>query len=494
MVSRRTAAGMAAGLLFAGCGGGGVGSDTQRLAAAPSVVGDAVVGEPVLLDVRAENIPADLSGTLGYTWSATGPDNQPVALGDAGTARPYFTPTATGSYTVTVSLTFTAAAGTATSLPTTLNVTVGTAATISAATARERIRTLAATPLTPQPFDDSAPRLSVGTGGGGSRIFGSRLLSWQRPEFAVNGDLRTAGTTFPDALLGTNRAVSTSATARTGTYLTIDFTTDAQAFEILQKGLGAASRLRVWVDNRQATLVPLIYPNDGLLYLTLVQFTTKATRKVRVLVDNPFFGGIRVGSQDSVTRTAAGPKLRTMFFGDSVTEGTAGVVAPAPYAARTAELLGWNEAWLSGVGSTGYLAATSPRLTLRQRYASDVKAYKPAVLVINAGLSDTAFGDAAIQAEAAALFDLIQADLPETLVFVTPPFATPTRVRPGIAAALKAAVGTRSNFFWVPSSEEAWINAGNAAQYIAGDGTHPTAEGIEYLAGKMASAIKALVG
>jgi lysophospholipase L1-like esterase len=93
--------------------------------------------------------------------------------------------------------------------------------------------------------------------------------------------------------------------------------------------------------------------------------------------------------------------------------------------------------------------------------------------------------------------------LPTTLVFVAGPWATSARARPGINTALKNAMGTRSNFIWVPNVDEAWISGsgnvsapngtGNADLYISADATHPTPAGIEFIAGRLAAYIKTSV-
>ena len=488
-------------MVFAGCGGGAQTSSTT-FTAEVTASADPVVGEPLVLDASTSVVP-NVGGTLSYNWTAATPTGQPIAMFDTHTARPYFMPTTAGTYSVTLSLTLSAPPNSATSTTRELSVAVSVFAPPAAAVVRERIRTLAAAAVAPLPPDSSSPTLSVSEAGAASAIPGSRLVDWSRPEFVYNGDLRTAGSVYPDYLFGANRAVSYSNSVRSSNYVTVDFVTDAQQFEVFQKGLGFNSRMRVMVDGRLANATPLQLPLDGALYLTRVRFETKASRRIRLMIDNPYFGGVRVAASDSVTRPATGTRLRTMFLGDSVTEGTAGQNAASSYAPRTAELLGWNEAWISGVGSTGYLAAPSPKLTLRQRYAADVKAYLPAVLVIAAGINDTTSSDSAIQQEATLLFNQIQADLPDTAVFVAGPWGLSDRVRPGISAAIKAAVGTRANFYWVPNAEEPWITgngnvaqpngSGNADLYISSDRTHPTPAGIEYIAGKLAAFIKQAV-
>jgi lysophospholipase L1-like esterase len=475
--------------------------EPSKLEARPVAPTGSVVGEPVILDGTGSVVPT--TGTVIYSWSVTAPDGTAVALGDGNTARAYFYPATAGSYQVKLTVSAIAGNLAASSPVASVSMDVATLATPTAAEVRTRIRSLAAAAVPPLAPDGSSPTLTIGTADGASTLNPGRDLAWYRPEFIFTGALGTAGVVYPDTLFGNNRTVSYSSTLRSSNYLAVDFITDAATFEVFQKGTGYNSQLRVLVDGRLASTTAQQLPNDGGTYLTQVRFAGAATRRIRLLMNNPHFGGIRVGPNDSVSRPAAGTRLRAVFLGDSITEGPSGQDYPTSYAPRAAELLGWNDVWVSGVGATGYLAAPSPKLTLRQRLAADVVAYKPPVLVISAGVNDAAFTDAQIQAETALLFDDIQAALPETLVYVAGPMVTTARARPGINAAVKAAMGTRSNFIWVPNVDEAWLTGsgtvaqpkgdGNSDQYRAADGTHPSPAGIEFLAGKMATFIKTSV-
>lgn len=504
---KKMAAGLMLGLSLAlslgmlqGCGGGGRESAAAGIEARLTASSGALAGEPVMLDATASVLP---SGAVSYLWRVNAPDGSAAVVYDAASAKPYFLPAVAGTYQVLLAITVASPPYAVSSPVATLNVDVQALVPPTAAQARARLLALASAASPMLPPDSTSPVITVGLPGAGSNITESRLLGWNRPEFIYAGAVEQAGGVYPDYLFGTNRAVSYAAAQSSGSFLSIDFVTDAIEFEILQKGLGYNSRMRVVVDGRLASATPTQLPADGALYLTHVRFANKAVRHIRLLGTSPYFGGIRLGPADAVSRPAAGTRLRTLFFGDSITESAAGQDAAASYAPRSAELLGWADAWVSGVGFTGYLAAPSPKLTLRQRFAADVKRFTPAVLVVAAGVNDTTFTDGAVQAEAALLFDQIQADLPDTLVFVMGPLATTNRVRPGINSALKAAVGSRSNFYWVPNVDEAWLTGtgnagspagnGNADIYISADVTHPTPAGIEYLAGKLNSFIRQAV-
>ncbi len=313
-----------------------------------------------------------------------------VALADANSARPYFYPRLGGIYRVALWLRWFTPGEARTSATTTIEVTVGDAAAPTVAEVRARLAQRAfGAGGGWLPPDAGSPTLRAGSADAASAIAGSRLLDGSRPEFLSTGDVQRAGLVFPDSQLGRNVAVSVAATDVRGNHLGIEFDIDAPAFEVLLKGLGPASALRVVVDGRLANAAPLVLPSDGSLYL----------------------------------------------------------------------VLGVRDTWVSGVGTTGYLAAPPPRRTPRQRRRADVLAPTPQVLVVAAGRNDTAFADAAV----------------------------------------RAAASGRPNFVWVPNYDEAWIigtgNAarpagkGNADRLIAGDDTHPTPEGIEHIATRLAAHI-----
>lgn len=479
----------------------GRGSDTNTFSgpvARPSALASVTVGDTVTLDASSSTVLP--GGTTRYHWAVLSPAGSSVALVDDSTANPWFVATSAGAYTATLQVAVAGNNYAATSAAVSTQVTVSAVPTPSATEVRARIQRLAASAAPYADPDASSPTVQAGAKGADTQLTGSQLVTWDSPIFRYTGDVRQAGSVYPDHLFGANQAVSYSATQFSGNALAIDFDIDAAAFEVFQKGLGYNSRLRVVVDGRLANSTPVEHPLDGGLYLTRVRFASKAKRHIRLLTNSPYFGGIRLLPGDQLTRSTVATPLRTMFVGDSITEGPAGQAALASYAGRAAELLGWTDAWLSGVGATGYLAAPSPKLTFRQRYAQDIKPYAPQVLVVAGGINDAGASDSAIQAEASALFDQIQTDLPQTLVFVTGPWATTSRVRSGVNAALKAAVGARSNFIWVPNVDDAWLTGtgnagapkgdGNADTFVSADTTHPTPAGIEYLAGKLSDFIK----
>lgn len=336
-----------------------------------------------------------------------------------------------------------------------------------------------------------------------STIAGSTLVTWDSGKFFYTGDVVVAGPNFPDTLFGNNKAVSYGNGVRTATHTEIEFVADGAAIEVWQKGTSSPSRMRFVVDGKLASATAVEYPGDGSGYLTRIDFGTRATRRVRILGNGPHFGGVRVAPGDTIAKPPADTGFRAMFVGDSITEGPSGQVAETSFAPVAAQLLGWSDAWVSGVGATGYLASPSGRLTFRQRFDADVKAYAPNVLVIAGGTNDVGFTDAQVQAEAALLFGRIQNEMPDTLVFVVGLWNPRSAYRASLNDAIKAAAAGRPNFYWVPVYEDHWITGtgrvgapagdGNSDWVVSSDGTHPSPAGIDYLGGKVNDAVRALI-
>ncbi|KDP85184.1 hypothetical protein CF70_015095 [Cupriavidus sp. SK-3] len=97
------------------------------------------------------------------------------------------------------------------------------------------------------------------------------------------------------------------------------------------------------------------------------------------------------------------------------------------------------------------------------------------------------------------MFDAIAKNLPNTVIFVLGPWS-PGSPRTDQRDAIKAAVGTRANFYFIDNVAQQWQTGtgnvadpkrdGNGDLYVSDDGTHPSAAGHIYLAGKVADAVK----
>lgn len=501
-VCRGQVAGLLAGLvtgLLTACGGWSA-DDAPRPVVTLASTAEPAEGDTVTVAAEVDGVPA--GAALAYDWKVFGPQGSRVPLDELQGIGVRFAAASAGTYAVEVEVVATLQAAVMSSGPVRTTITVLEADRPSAGDVLLRLRRAAAAGGALMAPDGSSPTIEPGRAGGASSIEGGRLVPWQHPAFSYTGDVRHAGAVYPDVLLGANLAVGYGGSARGSNALAIDFETDAPVFELLTKGTGSSGSFRVVVDGRLASSTPTAYPSDGGLYLTRVSFASSARRHVRVLGVAPRFGGVRLAPPYRVyARASTGPRLRVMFVGDSITEGPAGQAAPSSFAPLAADLLGLQDAWVSGVGETGYLAAIAPRVPLGRRLDADVLAYRPHVVVVALGINDRSRVPSVVAAEASRVFDRIAQQLPETLVYVSGPVGSADTVPAALNDALRGAVAGRRNFTWVPLIDERWLTGtghagrpdgtGNADQYLSADGVHPTPEGIRYLADRWSEWLKA---
>ncbi|WP_423194020.1 SGNH/GDSL hydrolase family protein [Cupriavidus sp. H18C2] len=351
----------------------------------------------------------------------------------------------------------------------------------------------------------SPPIVTPGTPNMPTTIANGVLIAPGDPALRFSGTMVQNGTVHPDQLLMKNIAVNYGGLGRGSNVLYIDFVTDAPVFEILVKGNVEISRHRILVDGAYVSGTPVGYPDDGNLYLTRVDFQgARKTRHIRIESNDMRFGGLYVAPGDKVTAVPTLGNVRAIALGDSVTEGMSGQGDSFDnYASRLGYIMGWKDMYVSGVGSTGYLAAPSTKLKFRDRMETDVYPFNPHVILIAGGINDAPFTQQALQAEAATLFDEIATRLPNTTVFVLGPWS-PGSTHVEQRDAIRAAVGQRANFHFIDNIAEQWqTGTGNVANpkgdgngdiYVSADGTHPTLAGHIYLADKVAAAMRAVIG
>lgn len=323
------------------------------------------------------------------------------------------------------------------------------------------------------------------------------FIPWNGKALSVAGDLRNASGRATDRF-ARGRSVTYTPTLRSTNSITVSTVTDSARVEVLQTGTGPNSQLTVFVNGFQVNRTPTRFPADGGLYATMVDFGKPARRELRFLFNDPLFAGLLIDHGASAAPPPRQGRFRAMFLGDSYTE------SGQCWAMIAAYLLGWDDTWLSGVGGTGYINTGRGGLNFLGRLDTDVIAYRPDVLVVSGGLNDSGFPPKDLEKAAAALFDRITRELPDTVVFVLGPWSPRSAVRPEINAALLTAASGRPNFHWVPNYDDHWITGtgrdgaptgdGNSDVMIGGDGTHPTPEGHRYLAQRFATYMRRMLG
>ncbi len=310
----------------------------------------------------------------------------------------------------------------------------------------------------------------------GPTTIGARLFTRHDSDaFRFVGTMVKAGDAYPLDMMVTNHAVNYGSGRSSNEYF-IEFETDAPVFEVVYQGNGYNTTNRVYVDGRLVDSGNLVGGTDGDFYVSRVTLPVGAGfRRIRVQTTGMNFYGVNVATGQVVRKPAANDPIRAVILGDSYTEGNSGVEGVNPfdtYASQVARRMGWGDFYKSGVGSTGYLAAPSPRLKLRDRLATDVFPFRPEVIVIAAGINDELPG---LQQEASATFDAIRVALPDTIVIVVGPW-NPRGGQVEKAAAIRAAVGTRTNFHFVDNVGEGW-QSGTRDGFVGPDGVHPTQAG-----------------
>lgn len=346
------------------------------------------------------------------------------------------------------------------------------------------------------------PKITISSGI--SNISTGVMFAWNSGAFFYSGNIEQAGQTYPDHLFGRFKSVSYSITEKTSSHSDIEFITSSPQVEVVTKGVGSSGDMTFIVNDELVSETAITSPPDGNFYYTKIDFGYSENRKVRIRSNSPCFMGVITQNGYSIEKPDYKEKsLRVIFIGDSITEGPAGQNANSSYAPIAALMLGWRDAWVSGVGATGYISAPSPKLNFIQRFDSDIKPYNPDVIVIAGGINDSGYSDDEIKTAAGRFFDKIQSELPDVAVFVLGPWNPRSAIRPGVNSAIKSAAAGRKHFLWVPNYDDSWITGtgyvghpagdGNSDIYTSSDGTHPSTDGIFYLATRFATSIKKIV-
>lgn len=294
------------------------------------------------------------------------------------------------------------------------------------------------------------------------------------------------------------------------------FDYDGRNLEFVFAGGGGRYRLSVVGEGYESRNGNALLP-DGSYHIARYDFGT--ARKRQILVDLPQFVGIFKDPAATISTTSLGPRPRVVTLGDSFTEGTG---AGAPFTSFNEHLgnyLRW-EVIPSGWGGTGYTADYSGagRTKFRTRLQRDVINQNPDVVILTGGINDSSgYVPGFISAEITGILEDIAAYEPNLPVVVLGPFwpnGRPIANVVGIRDELRVAADAWGHLFidnlggpypytgndadyvntgWITGTGDAGVHVGdgNADIYTSADGTHPTQEGHDFLALKIAEAILA---
>lgn len=291
---------------------------------------------------------------------------------------------------------------------------------------------------------------------------------------------------------GTGVVFTSVSTLQAGTVITtapgkdsvnpcIHFITDAQVIAVQSASfLTNLRRFYVEVDGVMFRDAPV--PGDSTGPYMLISFAGKA-RKARSIKIHwrrgapEVFEGVYVATSESVWAPPRSP--RVVVLGDSLTEGSnygGGYNSGDDWVTMFGRLLGVDDAWNIGKGSTGFVTtASGTRYTHLQRLA-DATAPNPDVLVIAGCHNDDISDRATIGAAVLAYLQAFRAACPNTLIVVCGTIRTLVH-NTTIAAMLEGAMADAvtafadANTVFVPVHSEPagpWINGSRTAAAVTG--------------------------
>jgi lysophospholipase L1-like esterase len=370
----------------------------------------------------------------------------------------------------------------------------------------------------------AAPTITPGAAGTNtaSAIAGGVQVAYNSNKLRMkNAGGFIVGAAFPDnqAYLPSSKYNNTYA-AGGGTPYAVEFFHDGQQLELWLKYFTAGGyRLRIdgrWVTDPPASIGGL---TNGSIYKVLLDFGSRAVRRIQIDLYVHSFLGIYVGPGDTVWAPADVPG-RMMVMGDSLSAGSAQNTALAlgTWVDRAADLLGFADVWNSAIGGTGYITAT--RFLDRIGDLSAANWGAADLVVIEGGYNDSGGNSQqAIQDAARAFFQAVKAVQPAAQVIVLgvhSPSGSPAASLVNANAGVRAAALAETLAFVDQQSGEvlaatgatvraattSWVTGtgrvgtttgvGNADVYIGTDGVHLTDAGHRYKARRVADAIQAI--
>jgi lysophospholipase L1-like esterase len=342
---------------------------------------------------------------------------------------------------------------------------------------------------TKPPTTTSGFTMTLGGPNAPSKISGSVAVAKNDPRVAFRGGATKTREVWPNDVLAMGIAMYGGDWAAG---FEVDFMYDGRMLETYEL---ASRKIVTPIFDSVLGATDKSTPDDWTLRYRLLDFGTRASRRVRLQLNN--YMGLRIESGSTIMAVQAPKGPRTIFLGDSFTEGTAGAYPSGScYGGYviTAGLTAGLDAWPSGVGATGIVndyGGLDGRRKFRDRLSTDVIPFAPDVVVIAGGLNDSELvADGTVtpsqyRAEYDALIEAIRTNLPTARIVVLGPFCpgSPTSYR-GVTeirdlnqAAARAA--------GVPFIDVFYFTDANRSGYVSRDNFHLNAAGHEYLGKKL---------
>lgn len=322
------------------------------------------------------------------------------------------------------------------------------------------------------------------------------------PAFDLCGGVLAQSPLEPDAAF---RSIGWSQDPNT---LAMEWQTSAPRFELLCAATGGSWRVLVRDVTVSNWTVLGQWSSTGWNAPRVQSFSentgARRIRRFRVECANQLAWGIRLERSESIVANPPFPApRRVVWCGDSFVEGTASPSTWQGFAASASALLGLD-AHFDASGGTGFLSDGPPGQG-RARYVqrlNNIVASRPSIVVVSSSTNDIGFPPAQVAGAASAHWKAIRRALPRSQIIVLGPIRMGSEW-PTLALndALKRAAA-QNGLPFVDASN--WITGtgkigqphrdGNADALRSSDGTHPTKAGHDFLAQKVAEALRPLLG
>jgi lysophospholipase L1-like esterase len=283
----------------------------------------------------------------------------------------------------------------------------------------------------------------------------------------------------------------------------VEFDFDGSDFELIAR-CSATAKWRLWVDGQPHAAAPVNYTiTDNSAQFMKVSFGSRAYRKLVFEGEgNWYFGGIQTLPVDTVSppSTKRGPRLA--LVGDSYAVGSqGGNQRGLSYVPKMSRLLGCRDFTMTtAAGGTGLIAPGT--YAKYQDRLADVTAYAPDIIIVQGTLNDGAQTAADVKAAAISYVNAARAALPNALIVLVGTLyaATPGATYTAHAQAIADAATDRGvpyinpiGWFTGTGNNTAAAGNGNADYYRASDGAHPSPLGHDYIANRMAGAMRRIL-
>jgi lysophospholipase L1-like esterase len=350
----------------------------------------------------------------------------------------------------------------------------------------------------------TVPHTMTATGGAATQITNGILIDKLHPAISYSSDMQISGASGLDLQSISGKHVF-NGTTRASSFFSARFVIDCQEVEVRYKH-DASPRLRMlyreqggqWIQTQDIAGVG----NNGSTYRVTWTFPSATVREICIQFSNQGWIHEYVISQNGTIFPAPNNSFRTMVIGDSYTEGASGVSgvfgAHDTWSVKMAQMMGWQDHWVSALGGTGYLTEFSGRPAVLARINTDIVAYRPDLIITALGINDAQSSEEALYQAVLQYIQTIKAGHPQSVIgFVTAWNPRSTGDSRCINAVNRAVTATRIGSCFVVDGaiftgtgrSGTPLNDGNSDRYVAADGAHPTFDGHEYIANRVRSEI-----